>query len=302
MLGLRATLNLDVMLRPLSRGLSTPHLAPRARVIKSRYNSTTTLKTEIPKPQEPVSSSFQTDRAPFHIPLPGPAWLWKPLKPLGYPIFAYNRANSRRPYLTQFLTALTIYFLGDLSSQYVARPRHNVSKDADLPPSTQPRDSNTGFTYDAQRSARALIIGGTVAIPSYLWFMYLSRLWPGMPHMRSLVFKIGLNATIFAPIFSSYFFAMQSILSGKGGPTVEGRAEAAWVRVRDTVPQSWVTGCFFWPAVTAFSFTFIAPASRSVFAGVAAIGWQTYIGILNQRAARQERSSIGVEEGIDAQI
>ncbi|OJD37190.1 integral membrane mpv17 pmp22 [Diplodia corticola] len=45
-----------------------------------------------------------------------------------------------------------------------------------------------------------------------------------------------------------------------------------------------------WPAVTAFSFTFIPPQFRSIFAGFIAIGWQSWLTLLNQRAAAQEKA------------
>ena len=93
--------------------------------------------------------------------------------------------------------------------------------------------------------------------------------------------KILVNQTFFTPVFNTYFFGMQTLLAGGG-------LEEAWRRVRDTVPVSWRNSWKVWPAVTAFSFTFVAPQFRSVFAGVVAIGWQTYLSWLNMRAARQE--------------
>ena len=85
---------------------------------------------------------------------------------------------------------------------------------------------------------------------------------------------------------------MQSLLSGDG-------VEAAWERIKHTVPISWYNSCKIWPAVTAFSFTFVQPQHRSVFAGVAAIGWQTYLSLLNQRAAERELLHRGVENGVE---
>lgn len=43
-----------------------------------------------------------------------------------------------------------------------------------------------------------------------------------------------------------------------------------------------------WPAVTAFNFTFVDQHYRSVFAGVIAIGWQTYLSYLNRTAEKEE--------------
>lgn len=59
-------------------------------------------------------------------------------------------------------------------------------------------------------------------------------------------------------------------------------------RIRNTVPTSWINSCKVWPVVTAFSFTYIPIQYRSIFGGVIAIGWQTYLSLLNQRAAALE--------------
>lgn len=74
---------------------------------------------------------------------------------------------------------------------------------------------------------------------------------------------------------------MQSLLSGATVPEIVER-------IKHTVPVSWVNSCKIWPAVTAFSFTFIPIQFRSIFGGVIAIGWQTYLSLLNQRAAAEE--------------
>lgn len=53
------------------------------------------------------------------------------------------------------------------------------------------------------------------------------------------------------------------------------------------LPISFVNSCKLWPAVTAFSFTYVPPQFRNVFSGGVAIGWQTYLSWLNQKAARE---------------
>jgi hypothetical protein len=92
---------------------------------------------------------------------------------------------------------------------------------------------------------------------------------------------VTVNQLAFTPIFNSYFFGMQSFLSGDSLPEV-------WERIRRTVPVSFVNSCKLWPAVTAFSFTFIDPQYRSIFAGFVAIGWQTYLSYLNRQAEEAE--------------
>jgi protein Mpv17 len=64
-------------------------------------------------------------------------------------------------------------------------------------------------------------------------------------------------------------------------------------RIKNTVPTSWINSCKVWPAVTAFSFTYIPIQYRSIFGGVIAIGWQTYLSLLNQRAAALELGELG---------
>lgn len=92
-----------------------------------------------------------------------------------------------------------------------------------------------------------------------------------------------MNQLLFTPIFNSYFFGMQTLLAGASFDEIVER-------IKNTVPTSWINSCKLWPAVTAFSFTYIPIQYRSIFGGVIAIGWQTYLSLLNQRAAAQEQT------------
>lgn len=89
------------------------------------------------------------------------------------------------------------------------------------------------------------------------------------------------NQLLFTPVFNSYFFGMQTFLAGASFDEIVQR-------IKHTVPTSWINSCKVWPVVTAFSFTYIPIQYRSIFGGVIAIGWQTYLSLLNQRAAAQE--------------
>jgi hypothetical protein len=99
------------------------------------------------------------------------------------------------------------------------------------------------------------------------------------------------NQALFTPIFNSYFFGMQSLLSGASFPEIIER-------IKNTVPTSWINSCKVWPAITAFSFTYIPIQYRSIFGGVIAIGWQTYLSLLNQRAAAEEEAEHEAEHGV----
>jgi len=119
-------------------------------------------------------------------------------------------------------------------------------------------------------------------------FIYLGNSFNYASPALSLLTKVVVNQLLYTPVFNSYFFGMQALLSGHHSPlTWDGLAGIA-EHVRRTVPTSFVNSCKLWPAVTAFSFTFVPADFRSVFAGVIAIGWQTYLSFLNRKAEGEE--------------
>ncbi|KAL6707404.1 hypothetical protein ACN47E_004183 [Coniothyrium glycines] len=224
--------------------------------------------------------------------IPGPSWLW--LEPIYEPFRAYGRVQQRRPYMTQLISSLVIYFVGDLVAQSIAQPAPpevlsaNGEEDAVEKGWVQDWSDNR----DWARTGRAIMIGGLSSIPSYRWFLWLSNNFNYTSKILSLSVKVGVNQVLFTPLFNSYFFGMQSLLSG---------ATAAEIieRIKNTVPTSWINSCKLWPIVTAFSFTYIPIQYRSIFGGVIAIGWQTYLSLLNQRAAAlEEKDHAGVERDV----
>lgn len=231
---------------------------------QARYESS---KPNGPQKGSRNISSLATRASRFLLPAQAQAWV----EPFMRPFHGYARMQQRSPLLTQLESSLVIYFLGDLSAQSV---------------------SSSGFetaSYEPSRGLRALIIGGISSIPSYKWFMFLGNHFNYASHTLSLAVKIVINQSVFTPIFNTYFFGMQSLLSGST------LAEAKQ-RVIDTVPVSWKNSWKVWPAVTAFSFTFILPQYRNVFAGVIAIGWQTYLSWLNKTAEAMELGKTETKE------
>ena len=112
--------------------------------------------------------------------------------------------------------------------------------------------------------------------------MYLGTVFNYPSKILSLGTKVVVNQIVFTPVFNSYFFGMQSLLSGDGFVN-------AWERIKRTVPASFINSCKLWPAVTAFNFTYVLPQYRALFAGVVAVGWQSYLSLLNFRAANEEK-------------
>ncbi|KAF2018288.1 hypothetical protein BU24DRAFT_322817, partial [Aaosphaeria arxii CBS 175.79] len=219
--------------------------------------------------------------------IPGPTWLW--LEPIYEPFRAYGRAQRRRPYMTQFLSSLTVYFVGDLVAQSIGKAPAEEEEVSDS--SAAEEDESKGWVVDWAedrdwaRTVRALLIGGFSAVPGYKWFLWLSNSFNYRSKILSLTTKVTVNQLLFTPIFNSYFFGMQFVLTTH--PSDFSFADL-FERLQNTVPTSWINSCKLWPAVTAFSFSFIPIEYRSIFGGVIAIGWQTYLSLLNQRAEKVE--------------
>lgn len=210
------------------------------------------------------ASTVASESTPKGEAFSGAYWAW--VEPIKIPFRAYNSMQARSPLLTQWETTLVIYFLGDLSAQTVQTNFYTEAR------------------YEPIRGFRAMIIGGIISIPSYKWFLWLGRNFNYASHLRSLAAKIVVSQMLFTPVFNTYFFGMQTLLSG-------GSLKDARDRVIATVPVSWKNSWKLWPAVTAFTFTFIRPVNRSVFAGVVAIGWQTYLSWLNRTAEAVAKAS-----------
>ncbi|KAF2101618.1 hypothetical protein NA57DRAFT_23397, partial [Rhizodiscina lignyota] len=221
------------------------------------------------------------------IPIPGNNWL----TPFQVPIRHYVNMNRRRPYVTQLTSTLIIWLLGDLSAQYVAYepPAPGDAAAVNSEDGEDETNTSSGFwaAYDPKRTARNLLIGGLASIPGYRYLLWLGENFNWRSKVLSIGFKVVFNQCTFTPVFNTYFFSMQTILTGlTNGTTVT--MDDIVERVMHTVPASWRNSWKVWPAVTAFSFWAVPVELRNVFAGVVAIGWQTYLGLLNSTAAKEE--------------
>ncbi|RYP53582.1 hypothetical protein DL768_001446 [Monosporascus sp. mg162] len=234
----------------LRRHLQLPHTRRLLRPPRRHQFSGPSSGAKEPKKEDPIPVQNTVDLLPF----------WQRLGPLTRAGQAYARAQRRRPWGTQVASTLVIYFCADLSAQHMS-----------------------GNSYDPKRTLRSLIIGGASSIPSYTWFMWLSRNFNYSSHLLSIAAKVAVNQTFFTPVFNTYFFGAQALLSGD-------TLSETWERVKMTVPVSIANSLKLWPAVTAFSFTYVPLEYRSVFAGVVAVGWQTYLSFLNRQAELRKDS------------
>ncbi|GFF74345.1 uncharacterized protein C4G9.14 [Aspergillus lentulus] len=207
--------------------------------------------------------------------------------PIGRLAESYARVQQRRPYATQIVSSIVVYLCGDLSAQLLfpsdspaQTPRDaSEEKSADSAGDGEDKASSSGG-YDPLRTMRHLTVGVGSAIPSYNWFMFLHNNFNFQSKFLSILTKVSVQQAVFTPVFNTYFFSVHSLLAGAS-------LEETFERLKVALPVSISNSVKLWPAVTAFSFMYVSPPFRSIFAGVIAVGWQTYLSWLNQKAARE---------------
>ncbi|KAK2810100.1 hypothetical protein FQN50_003294 [Emmonsiellopsis sp. PD_5] len=215
--------------------------------------------------------------------------------PIGRAGDYYSRMQDRRPYWTQLWCTLFIYLCGDLSAQLFVGEGAGDDKEGKAKGVDGVKDGGGGGGgdgaegkakgYDPVRTVRHLTVGAVACIPSYKWFMFLHNNF-NYPSSKilSILTKVSVSQIFYTPIFNTYFFSAQSLLAGVS-------VSDTWERLKVALPTSIINSAKLWPAVTAFMFVYVDPQFRNVFAGCVAVGWQTYLSWLNQRAAREVRAA-----------
>ncbi|KAJ5581779.1 Major facilitator superfamily domain general substrate transporter [Penicillium sp. DV-2018c] len=218
----------------------------------------------------------------------------------------YARAQERKPYTTQFWSSIVIYLFGDLSAQllFPSEVPAPVKEGKDGGVDGQGEGGTSTATvsagYDPLRTLRHLCVGAGSSIPSYNWFLFLGNHFNYPSKFLSILTKVVVQQTCFTPVFNTYFFSMQSLLAG-------ATLDETWERLKKALPVSIQNSVKLWPAVTAFSFMYVPAQFRNVFSGCIAVGWQTYLSWLNQKAAKEVAAAealaaegTGVSTGVNA--
>ena len=246
------------------------HPLPRRAIRHSRRNLTTEeqIKTaELQKtphtPNQIATEVPHSKEASLVYDVPSPLWFHR-LGPVKDFFSWFSRMQRRRPLSVAVGTSLTTYFCGDIIAQEIS-----------------------GDPYDWKRTARMLLIGSVASVPGYKWFLYLGSHFNYGSAVGSIAIKVAIQQVVFAPVFNSYFFGMQALLSGE---TVHGVVQ----RLRAAVPESILSSAKFWPAVTALNFTLIPAHLRFAFSGVFAVVWQTYLSFLNRKKEEKHMEDVTV--------
>ncbi|OOG00702.1 hypothetical protein ASPCADRAFT_202533 [Aspergillus carbonarius ITEM 5010] len=266
------------------------------RTIRPRRHLTSSTPRSEPVPEKHNPQPAAT--VPGPVAAPGSRTLIQRIQagPVGRVAGAYSRVQNRRPYTTQVVSTIIVYLCGDLGAQLLFPP-DNVPSSSEGQGDEGEKQAvvGGGGGYDPWRTLRHLTVGVGSAIPTYKWFMFLHNHFNYSSKFLSILTKVCVQQAVFTPVFNTYFFGLQSLMTGKS-------LEETFERLKVALPTSISNSVKLWPAVTAFSFMYVAPQFRSIFSGVIAVGWQTYLSWLNQKAAREVEAEklASVEVGVGA--
>ncbi|KAM3514690.1 hypothetical protein MY11210_001661 [Beauveria gryllotalpidicola] len=260
----------SLMPTPLRHRLAS-RLTPRRNTQHQlRANSTSQPKAHVKAAESNVGSNTEAAAAAAETETAAksaaPTSIWMRMGPLTQVATAFGRAQKKRPYVVQTVSAMIIFIAADVGAQ-------NIS----------------AAEYDPVRTCRTTFIGALFAIPQYRWFHVLARYFNYKSKVLSITAKVMFNQITFAVAFPTYFFGMQALLSGE---SIAGTIQ----RLQDTVPRSWQNSWKVWPAAMAFNLSFVPLEYRALFSGIIAIGWQTYLSWMNRQAEMKEKSEHDISQ------
>lgn len=94
--------------------------------------------------------------------------------------------------MTQFVSSLVVYFVGDLVAQSIASPEKEARAQTEEGVEAEERGWVQQWSEDRDwhRTGRALVIGGLSSIPSYKWFLWLGENFNYSSKILSLTTKV----------------------------------------------------------------------------------------------------------------
>jgi protein Mpv17 len=167
-------------LQPRNRITEHPLHSPSACLQNSISCVTRRYNASKPPPAQKAPETAKT--------IPGANWLW--LEPIYEPFRAYGRVQQRKPFMTQIISSLVIYFVGDMVAQSISEP---------APTKTVPKEEmeeEKGWVQewsdnrDWHRTGRSLVIGGLSSLPAYTWFLWLGNNFNYGSKILSLTTKV----------------------------------------------------------------------------------------------------------------
>ncbi|KAF0521243.1 Protein sym1 [Gigaspora margarita] len=172
----------------------------------------------------------------------------------------YKYHLLRRPILTQSIATGIIFTSGDIIAQGFIEQRGHK-------------------TYDFSRTLRLGGFGALIAGPSgATWYRILDKYIDIKKPFLALLTRVTLDQTIYAPSFIATFLSVQSILERQSKEQIVKKFKKVYL-------PTLINNYKLWPTVQLLNFYFIPLNHRLLVVNTVALGWNTYLSIVNKRGS-----------------
>lgn len=186
----------------------------------------------------------------------------------------YKRSLSQRPFLTQALTAGTLFAIGDGVAQHVFEP---------------PTLAKNKHNY--HRTLRMAVYGTLVAGPTtFAWYKFLDRVVKVKQPVAALVARVGLDQFLFAPAFLAIFLTYQAStdrLMPVSADVIKEQNMSLMEDLKYRMNRDYVqvlkANYFVWPWIQLVNFWFVPLNYRLGVVNLVAIGWNGYLSLVSNK-------------------
>lgn len=166
----------------------------------------------------------------------------------------YLHILHKRPILTKSVTAATIYFFADITSQGICKYQ------SDDPQKVQ---------WDTSRTLRMVASGFFMSGPTlHLWFNFVSKLVPGRDLISTLK-KMAMGQFIYGPTFTVVFFSVNAFVQGESFDEIVSRLK------RDFIPTV-RSGLMYWPMCDFITYRYVPVHLQPLVSNSFAFLWTIY--------------------------
>lgn len=188
----------------------------------------------------PPSAAFSADRL-----------LYSPLRSITQ---LYLRMLGKRPILTKSVTASTIYFFADITSQGISKYQ------SDDPQKVQ---------WDTGRTLRMVASGFFMSGPTlHLWFNFVSKVVPKRDLISTLK-KMAMGQLIYGPTFTVVFFSLNAFVQGESFDEIVSRLK------RDFIPTI-RSGLMYWPLCDFITYRYVPVHLQPLVSNSFSFVWTIY--------------------------
>jgi protein Mpv17 len=170
----------------------------------------------------------------------------------------FARSMSRYPIATQITTTGFLFSAGDCITQ-------NFFEESEA--------------FDFHRTLRLAVFGAGMAGPAMVyWYRFLNKNIVFRSPIGQLVTRVAMDQFIFAPSFLFLFFSYNGLMEGQSIDKIKEKFRKGYW---PALVGNWTV----WPLVQLVNFRFVPLHYQTVVVNSVALGWNSYLSMLNKRSS-----------------